>query len=499
MTITFIGHGYVGLVTAAVFADLGNTVWVVCRTKTKIDNLKKGIMPFFEPGLEEMVRRNLGAGRLKFTLNYEDAVSETKIIFICVGTPSKGNGEADLSAVFKSAESIGKNLKNYAVIVTKSTVPVGTNKKVAKVIRDIVRENVPFDIASCPEFLREGSAIADTLNPDRIVIGFDSVKAKTILLDLHKPIDGERITTSIESAEMIKYASNALLANKISFANAMSFICEAVGADVEDRSEEHTSELQSQFHLVYRLLFFLMIRRPPRSPLFPYTTLFRSNALLANKISFANAMSFICEAVGADVEDVLNGVGLDKRLGRMFLYAGVGFGGSCFPKDVKALIAIAKDKKYDFQLLKAVNQINEDARTRFVNKVENTLGGVKGKTIAVWGLAFKPNTDDMREAPSIDIIKLLQAKGAKIRAFDPVASSNAAKIMSEVTYFKSPIEAAEGVQAVLLLTEWNEFKQLDLREIKKVMKSPFLFDGRNIYDPAPVKAMGFVYKGVGRE
>ena len=430
MTITFIGHGYVGLVTAAVFADLGNTVWVVGRTKTKIDNLKRGIMPFFEPGLEEMVRRNLGAGRLKFTLNYEDAVSETKIIFICVGTPSKGNGEADLSAVFKSAESIGKNLKNYAVIVTKSTVPVGTNKKVAKVIRDIVRENVPFDIASCPEFLREGSAIADTLNPDRIVIGFDSQKAKTILLDLHKPINGERITTSIESAEMIKYASNALL---------------------------------------------------------------------ANKISFANAMSFICEAVGADVEDVLNGVGLDKRLGRMFLYAGVGFGGSCFPKDVKALIAIAKNKKYDFQLLKAVNQINEDARTRFVYKVENTLGTVKGKTIAVWGLAFKPNTDDMREAPSIEIIKLLQAKGAKIRAFDPVASSNAANVLSEVTYFKSPIEAAEGVHAVLLLTEWNEFKQLDLKEIKKVMKKPVLFDGRNIYDPAAVKAMGFVYKGVGRE
>ncbi|KKS46423.1 UDP-glucose 6-dehydrogenase [Candidatus Gottesmanbacteria bacterium RIFCSPHIGHO2_01_FULL_42_27] len=430
MTITFIGHGYVGLVTAAVFADLGNTVWVVGRTKTKIDNLKRGIMPFFEPGLEEMVRRNLGAGRLKFTLNYEDAVSETKIIFICVGTPSKGNGEADLSAVFKSAESIGKNLKNYAVIVTKSTVPVGTNKKVAKVIRDIVRENVPFDIASCPEFLREGSAIADTLNPDRIVIGFDSQKAKTILLDLHKPINGERITTSIESAEMIKYASNALL---------------------------------------------------------------------ANKISFANAMSFICEAVGADVEDVLNGVGLDKRLGRMFLYAGVGFGGSCFPKDVKALIAIAKNKKYDFQLLKAVNQINEDARIRFVYKVENTLGTVKGKTIAVWGLAFKPNTDDMREAPSIEIIKLLQAKGAKIRAFDPVASSNAANVLSEVTYFKSPIEAAEGVHAILLLTEWNEFKQLDLREIKKVMKSPFIFDGRNIYDPAAVKAMGFVYKGVGRE
>src|SRR3990167_2100155 len=278
MTITFIGHGYVVLVTAAVFADLGNTVWVVGRTKAKIDNLKRGIMPFFEPGLEEMVKRNLGAGRLKFTLNYEDAVSDAKIIFICVGTPSKGNGEADLSAVFKSAESIAKNLKNYAVIVTKSTVPVGTNKMVAKVIR----ENVPFDIASCPEFLREGSAIADTLNPDRIVIGFDSVKAKTILLDLHKPIDGERITTSIESAEMIKYASNALL---------------------------------------------------------------------ANKISFANAMSFICEAVGADVEEVLNGVGLDKRLGRMFLYAGVGFGGSCFPKDVKALIAIAKNKKYDFQLL----------------------------------------------------------------------------------------------------------------------------------------------------
>ncbi|KKS98672.1 MAG: UDP-glucose 6-dehydrogenase, UDPglucose 6-dehydrogenase [Candidatus Gottesmanbacteria bacterium GW2011_GWA2_43_14] len=430
MKIAFIGHGYVGLVTAAVFADLGNSVWVVGRTKSKIDNLKKGIMPFFEPGLEEMVKRNTLSGRLKFTLNYQEAVSESKVIFICVGTPSKQNGEADLSAVFKSSEEIGRNLKNYALIVTKSTVPVGTNRQVAKVIKKIVAGKVPFDIASCPEFLREGSAISDTLNPDRIVIGFDSIKAKTILLDLHKPIDGERINTTIESAEMIKYASNALL---------------------------------------------------------------------ANKISFANAMSFICDAVGADVEDVLNGVGLDKRLGRMFLYAGVGFGGSCFPKDVKALIAIAKSKKYDFDLLKAVNLINDDARKRFVEKVDRTLSGVKGKTLAVWGLAFKPNTDDMREAPSIDIIRLLQAKGAKIKAFDPVAVDNAAKVITDVTFTGSPAEAAAGAHAVLLLTEWNEFKQLDLREIKKVMKTPYLFDGRNIYDPAQVKSMGFVYKGVGRE
>jgi UDPglucose 6-dehydrogenase len=346
-----------------------------------------------------------------------------------VGTPSKTNGEADLSSVYNAAKEIGKNLKNYAVVVTKSTVPVGTNRKVAKLVKRYMGRKTNFDIASCPEFLKEGSAISDTLNPDRIVIGADSTKAKELLLDLHKPIDGERIVTTIETAEMIKYASNALL---------------------------------------------------------------------STKISFANAMAFICEEVGADVEMVLTGVGLDKRLGRSFLYPGVGFGGSCFPKDVKALIAIAQAHNYDFSLLKAVYQINQETKERFVEKVVKILSGVKGKILAVWGLSFKPNTDDMREAPSIGIIKKLQAKGAMIKAFDPAGMDNAARVLTDITFCQSPKEAAIGSEAVLVLTEWNEFKQLDLAEIKKVMKSPYLFDGRNIYDPEKAKQLGFFYHGIGR-
>lgn len=430
MTITIIGHGYVGLISAAVFADLGNTVWVVGRTAEKIDRLKKGITPFFEPGLAEIVKHNLQAGRLKFTLDYHEAVSASKIVFICVGTPAKNNGEADLSSVFAAAKETGKNITSYTVVVTKSTVPVGTNRKVEQIVKEKLSSKVKFDVASCPEFLREGSAITDTLNPDRIVIGTDSNKAKELLLDLHKPIDGERIVTSIETAEMIKYASNSLL---------------------------------------------------------------------STKISFANAMSFICDAVGADVEVVLSGVGLDKRLGRAFLYPGVGFGGSCFPKDVKALIAVAKQHNYDFSLLKAVNQINQQARERFVEKVVKTLGRVEGKILGIWGLAFKPNTDDMREASSIDIIKSLQAKGAKIKAFDPEAMENAMKVLPKVTYCQNPKDAATSADAILVLTEWNEFKQIDLGDVKKVMKQFYLFDGRNIYDPDKVKKLGFIYKGVGRE
>lgn len=430
MTIAFIGHGYVGLVTAAVFADLGNTVWVVGRTPEKIAKLKEGITPFYEPGLTELVKHNLSAGRLKFTLDYKEAVSSSKIIFICVGTPSKETGEADLSAVFSAAKEIGRHLKDYAVIVTKSTVPIGTNRKVAKIIKKLIPKKLHFDIASCPEFLKEGTAIADTSNPDRIVIGADSASAKELLLDLHKPIDGERIVTSIESAEMIKYASNALL---------------------------------------------------------------------STKISFANAMSFICDVVGADVEVVLTGVGLDKRLGRSFLFPGVGFGGSCFPKDVKALIAIAKQHKYDFKLLSAVYEINQEARKRFVKKVIDTLGTIKGKTLGVLGLSFKPNTDDMREAPSVDIICALQAQGAIIKAFDPAAMENAKAIFKRITYCRNPKETAKGSDALIILTEWNEFKQLDLGELKKLMKGYYIFDGRNIYDPAKVKNLGFIYKGIGRE
>lgn len=430
MTIAVIGHGYVGLVTASVFADLGNAVWVVGHTPEKIEKLQQGITPFFEPGLTEMVKRNLGAGRLRFTLSYKEALPLAKIIFICVGTPSKHNGEADLSAVFHVAKEIGKHIKNYTVVATKSTVPVGTNRKVEEIIKKVAGSHVDFDIASCPEFLREGSALSDTLNPDRIVVGADTLRARELLLDLHKSIDGERIVTSIETAEMIKYASNALL---------------------------------------------------------------------STKISFANAMSFICDAVGADVEVVMTGVGMDKRLGRAFLYPGVGFGGSCFPKDVKALIAIAKKYRYNFVLLKAVYQINQEARKRFVEKVIKTLGGVKGKTLAVLGLSFKPNTDDLRDAPSIDIITELTHLGAKIQAFDPVAMELAKRILPQVYYCRNPKEAATNADALLFLTEWNEFKQLDLGGLKKVMKQAYLFDGRNMYDPGKVKKIGFTYKGAGRE
>lgn len=430
MTIAVIGHGYVGLVSAAVFADLGNTVWVVGRTPEKIARLKQGITPFFEPGLEEMVKHNVGASRLLFTLDYAQSISQSSIIFICVGTPSLKNGEADLSQVFNVAQKIGTHIKKYCVVVTKSTVPVGTNRKVAEIVKKYLRGKIAVDIASCPEFLREGSALTDSLNPDRIVIGADSHNAKKLLLDLHKPIDGQRVVTTIESAEMIKYASNALL---------------------------------------------------------------------STKISFANAMSFICDAVGADVEVVLTGVGLDKRIGRTFLYPGVGFGGSCFPKDVKALIAIAKQHGFDFKLLKEVCDINQEAKRRYVAKIVKSMGNLKGKIFAVWGLAFKPNTDDMREAPSIDIINTLLKKGGIIRAFDPVAMLNAAKILPSIAYVTSPKEAAQDADAILLLTEWNEFKQLDFKEIKSVMKpKAYIFDGRNIYDRQKLEEAGFIYKGVGR-
>lgn len=430
MRITVIGHGYVGLITAVVFADLGNDVRVIGRTADKIDKLKRGIPPFYEPGLGEMLKHNIDAGRLHFTLDYSGGLAGSKIVFICVGTPSAASGEADLSSVYAAAKEVGKNLKEYTVVVTKSTVPVGTNRKVFAIVGKNAGKKIKFDIASCPEFLREGSAISDTMNPDRIVIGVQSDQAKELLKDLHKPIDGQRIITTVETAEMIKYASNALL---------------------------------------------------------------------SVKISFANAMSFICDEVGADVEDVLSGVGLDKRLGRSFLYPGVGYGGSCFPKDVKALIAVASDHHYDFQMLKAVHAVNTEAKERFTRKVIKTLKTVKDKTIAVWGLSFKPNTDDMREAPSIDILKKLTAAGAKIKAFDPVAMPNAQTVIKNIEFCDSPEEAAKGADAVLLLTEWNEFKQIDLANIKKIMRKAYLFDGRNIYDPDKLKKMGFIYKGVGRE
>ena len=431
MTIAFIGHGYVGLVTASVFADLGNTVWVVGRTPEKIENLKKGITPFYEPGLSELVKRNVNAGRLKFTLNYKEAIVPSEIIFICVGTPPKQNGEADLTQVFTAAESIAKSLVGYKVVVTKSTVPPGTNKKVSEIIAKHKPEGSSYAIASVPEFLREGSAIDDTMHPDRVVIGTTSDRATELLLELHKTINGKTVLCNLETAELIKYASNSLL---------------------------------------------------------------------STKISFANAIALLSEKVGADAERVLEAVGLDKRLGRSFLYAGVGYGGSCFPKDVKALIAIAGEYGYDFKLLKAVDEINRKTAENFVAKIVRHFDGkLQGKTIAVLGLSFKPNTDDMREAPSIFIIHELTKHGAKIVAYDPVAMENAKPLLPRsVRYAADAYSAAKDADAVAVVTEWNEFRQIDLVKLAKGLTSLVLFDGRNIYDPTQVKQLGFMYYGVGR-
>ncbi|MCL5675866.1 MAG: UDP-glucose/GDP-mannose dehydrogenase family protein [Patescibacteria group bacterium] len=432
MKLAIIGHGYVGLVTAAVFADLGNTVWCVGRTPEKIEALKNGISPFYEPGLEEVVKKNVVAKRLIFTLSYSDAVRDAEIIFICVGTPSLANGEADLSSVFAAAGEIGKNLSGYAVVACKSTVPVGTNREVEKVINAVKLKNVQFDIASCPEFLREGTALHDTLNPDRIVIGADTQKAKDALLRLHEPIDGRFVITTIETAEMIKYAANTIL---------------------------------------------------------------------ATKISFANAVSFLCEKVGADVEKVMEGIGLDKRIGRQFLRAGVGYGGSCFPKDVKALIAMTKKYRTEGGLFEAVEKINKLSHEHFVEKVRKFFkGDLKNKRLAVLGLAFKPDTDDMRDAPSVPVIKDLVKLGARVFAYDPKAEVNAKRVLADIpiVYVSSVYEACKGSDAVLVLTEWNEFKQLDLIKMKKLLKNPVVFDGRNIYEPENMKKLGFKYFGTGR-
>ena len=429
MTITFVGHGYVGLVTAAVFADLGNTVWVIGHTKEKIENLKKGIMPIFEPGLEELVKRNVDFKRLLFTLEYNPAIPQSEIVFIAVGTPQTKTGDADLSAVFQVAQKIGENLSDYTVIATKSTVPVGTYKKIKQIIDEVKPQKTKFDIASIPEFLREGTAISDTLDPDRIVIGTDSDRARKILVELHKPVQSSFVLTNLATAELIKYASNSFL---------------------------------------------------------------------ATKISFANAIAKLAELSGADGLAVLSGMGMDQRIGKQFLSPGPGYGGSCFPKDVRALISIAKDYDYSFSLLEEVERINDRARRDIVQKARKILFDVRGKTIAILGLAFKPNTDDMRDAPSIDIIELLQKDGAKIRAYDPQAMKNAKKILKDVTFCRDPYEAAKSASLAIIVTEWDEFKEMNLKKLKELMKQPIIIDGRNIYDPKKLRSLGFSYLGVGR-
>lgn len=437
MTITFIGHGYVGLVTASVFADLGNTVWVIGHTPGKIDNLKKGIIPIYEPGLEEIVKRNVKAKRLLFTMDYDPAIAQSDVVFIAVGTPPKQSGEADLKVVFSVAEEVGKHLDGYTVVITKSTVPVGTNRKVKEIIEKVKPKKAVFDIASVPEFLREGQAISDTQHPDRVVIGTESQQAQDVLIELHRPIATEDektqtqlVLTNIETAEMIKYASNAFL---------------------------------------------------------------------ATKISFANAIAQLSEHARANGPAVLEAMGLDKRIGSSFLNAGAGYGGSCFPKDVKALIAIADSYGYDFKLLKEVEAVNKEAMYGIAGKVKKQLGNkLKGKTVGILGLSFKPDTDDMREAPAITVINELKEAGARVQAYDPIAVENAKKIIHDIAFSEDAYAVAKDADVLVIMTEWNEFRQLDLKKIKKLMKTPILIDGRNIYEPEKAKELGFSYIGVGR-
>lgn len=429
MTITFVGHGYVGLVTAAVFADLGNKVWVIGHTKEKIENLKKGIIPIYEPGLEEIVRRNVKAGRLLFTLEYGEAIPDSSIVFIAVGTPSTKTGDADLTTVLHVAGKIAEKLDGYTVVATKSTVPSGTNKKVRKIIEENKPEKAEFDYASVPEFLREGTAISDTLHPDRVVIGTESKKAQDLMVELHRPIGAPLVLTNFDTAELIKYAANSFLALKISYANAIAKLSE-----------------------------------------------------LAN----------------ADGLKVLEGIGMDSRIGEKFLAPGPGYGGSCFPKDVKALISIAKDFDYDFGLLTETEQVNLQARRDIVRKVRKLLPDLRGKTIGILGLAFKANTDDMRDAPVIDIVELLVKDGVKIKAYDPEAIESARKIMPNIDYKRNPYDAIENADLIIIATEWNEFNELDLKKIKKLMKAPNIVDARNMLDPQQVKKLDFNYIGVGR-
>jgi len=428
MTITIVGHGYVGLITACVFADFGNKVWVIGHTKEKIDKLKKGNPIIYEPGLKELLQKNLKTKRLLFTLQYDHAIKESEIVFIAVGTPPKETGEADLTNVIDVVRKVAKNLKNkLTVICCKSTVPVGTNKKIETIIKRHKSRSAEFAVASVPEFLREGTGIYDTLNPDRIVLGSDSKKAIDLLIKLHQPINGKRIITNLVSAEMIKYASNSIL---------------------------------------------------------------------ATKISFANLVSFYCEKAGANVTDVLNTVGLDNRIGRSFLYPGVGYGGSCLPKDVKAFLNIGEKLAINSKFLEAVEEINKTAMDNFIEVVSKNA---PGKKLGILGLSFKPNTDDIREAPSLYIIDQLLKQGFEIKAYDPAAIINVKKLFENRVSFKNNLyDASAKTDAILIITEWNEFKQIDLSKIKKIMNHPFIFDGRNIYEPDLMKKLGFKYFSIGR-
>ncbi len=427
--ICVVGVGYVGLVTSACFADLGNRVIALDVNEERIENLKKGIMPIYEPGLEELVERNVRAGRLSFTTSYREALAGTEFVFIAVGTPSGVNGEADLQYVAAAARAIAENMSGPLIIINKSTVPVGTGDWVADIVRKAQPKPIEFSVVSCPEFLREGSAISDFMNPYRTVLGSLDREAAEKVAQLHLPLRAPIVITDLRTAEMIKYASNAFL---------------------------------------------------------------------ATKISFINEVADICEALGADVKEVAAGMGYDKRIGPMFLDAGLGWGGSCFPKDVRALAYMAEEKGLEPRILHSVLDVNYDRRRAAVRNVKELLGGLQGKVVGLLGLAFKPNTDDMRDAPSIDIAQELTAEGASVRAYDPVAMENARSILPAVEMFDDPYSMAEGSDALIVVTDWNEFKQLDLERIKGLMRTPVVFDGRNIYDPPTMRELGFTYRGMGR-
>lgn len=427
MEVAIIGAGHVGLVSGVCFAEIGNKVIFIDNDEERIAGLRKGKLPIYEPGLKELLAKNMK--RLTFTTSIKDGTKKTQIIFLCVGTPPKPSGDADLSAIENVTVQIAESMKNYKLVVEKSTVPVQTGIRVKKLMKAKAKKEIFFDVASNPEFLREGAAIYDFMHPDRIVIGVESEKAKKALVDLYKPIKAPILVTDIESAELIKHASNSLL---------------------------------------------------------------------ATKISFINAVARVCELSGANIEHVAKGIGLDNRIGKEFLEAGIGFGGSCFPKDLKAFRKISEKMGYEFKLLEDVEKINEAAKNWFITKLENTLWNLRDKEIGILGLAFKPNTEDMREAPSIDIIKTLQKEGAKIRTYDPEAMLVAKKIFKKITYCKNPYEVARGADCLCILTEWEEFKKLNLQKIKELLKTPIIIDGRNVYDKTKMEKLGFTYKGVGR-
>jgi len=427
MNLAVIGAGFAGLVTAAVFADFKNNVWVLEKDKKKIRTLLKGKVPFYEPGLEALVSKNIKAGRLHFSHDYAKVIPPSEIIFICVGTPNK-NGEVDLSALFEAGKSIAKNLKKETMIIIKSTVPPLTNQRLKDLIKKFSK--VHFHLVSIPEFLREGKAIEDTLFPDRLIIGCEDKLVIKKVLKLHQPITGQRLICSPESAQLIKYAANAFLATKISFANAI--------------------------------------------------------AVLSDKLDIK-------------ADDVSKGLGMDKRIGSQFLKPGLGYGGSCLPKDVRALISFSQKLGYNFHLLKSVERINNDRVDYFINKLKKVFkGSLRGKKIVILGLTFKPETSDVREARSIEVIKKLKQLKAEIRVCDPIAIKKDKQMFKGVKFFQNPYQALKGAEVLFLVTEWDEYKNLDFLRVKKVMKKLVVIDGRNVYNRAKLEKLGFVYLRLGK-